>query len=176
MSTVNRPLRQAQGRLLYRTRQFFAAIRPRVNQAELNEASALLGQRLMPLFLSMCRRDQRHCLDVYGALVRMGCHDQNVLLAALLHDAGKGELAGARVRLWHRVAYVLLAAGTPRLLARLAGGRGGLAALHHHSERGAMLAERHGAPAEVVDLIRRHEATAPADERLLLLRAADDSC
>jgi len=168
MSTLDRPL--------YRTLQFFVALRPTVNQAELNEASALLGERLMPLFLSMARRDQRHCLDVYGALVRTGCHDQNVLLAALLHDAGKGELAGGRVRLWQRVAYVLLAAGTPRLLERLARGRGGLAALHHHSERGARLAEARGAPVEVVDLIRRHEATGPADERLLLLRAADDSC
>ena len=168
MSTLDRPL--------YRTRQFFAALRPKVNEAELKETSALLGERLMPLFLSMAPRDQRHCLDVYGALLRTGCHDQNVRLAALLHDAGKGELAGGRVRLWHRVAYVLLATASARLLERLAGGRGGLAALHHHSERGALLAERHGAPAEVVDLIRRHEATAPADERLLLLRAADDSC
>ena len=168
MSTASRPL--------YRARQFLGALRPRVDGTELKDASALLGQRLMPLFLSMSRRDQRHCLDVYGALVRTGCHDQNVLLAALLHDAGKGGLAGARVRLWHRVAYVLLATASARLLERLAGGRGGLAALHHHCERGALLAERHGAPAEVVDLIRRHEATAPADERLLSLRAADDSC
>ncbi len=167
MSTVNRPL--------YRTRQFFVALRPRVNEAELNEASALLGERLMPLFLSMARRDQRHCLDVYRALLRTACRDQDVLLAALLHDAGKGELAGARVRLWHRVAYVLLAAASPRLLARLAGGRGGLAALHHHCERGALLAEAHGAPQEVADLIRRHEESDRRDPRLLLLRAADDS-
>src|SRR3990172_2792977 len=96
MSTLDRPL--------YRTRQFFAALRPRVNEAELNEASALLRERLMPLFLSMARRDQRHCLDVHGALLRTGCHDQNVLLAALLHDAGKGGFAGAHVHLWHRVA------------------------------------------------------------------------
>ena len=167
MSTASRPL--------YRARQFLGALRPRVDGTELKDASALLGQRLMPLFLSMSRRDQRHCLDVYGALLRTGCHDQNVLLAALLHDAGKGGLASARVRLWHRVAYVVLAAASPRLLERLAGS-GGLGTLHGHSERGAELAAALGAPEAVVELIRRHEDREAADDRLRRLRAADDAC
>lgn len=155
---------------LYRTRQFLGALRPRMSAEEREEAAALLGGRLLPLFDGMSPRDRRHCLDVYLALRRRGCQEEDVLLAALLHDAGKG----GGVRLWQRVAYVLLAA-SPRLLERLAD-RWGLAALHRHAERGAELAAGAGAPPAVVELIRRHEERDAADERAALLRAADDSC
>ena len=80
-------------RPLYRTRQFFGALRPRVRRRELREASARLGPQLTPLFLSMSRRDQRHCLDVCEKLRAWGCEDGEVLTAALLHDAGKGSMA-----------------------------------------------------------------------------------
>jgi len=164
----------------YRTRQFFGALRPHVREMERDEAAQVLGTQLTPLFESMSARDQRHCFDVYRTLVDYRCRDHHTLLAALLHDAGKGRLAGARVRLWHRVAYVTLAGIAPSVLKRLAnpdrrGGKGGLASLYHHCERGAVVAEALGAPAEVVDLIRRHEDAGEADERLRLLRMADDS-
>jgi hypothetical protein len=109
-------------------------------------------------------------------LLSNGCRDSDILMAALLHDAGKGRLAGAKVRLWHRVAYVALAASSPALLRLLARSRSGLASLHHHSERGAVLADALGAPTPVVDLIRRHEEADAGDERLRLLRMADDAC
>lgn len=158
-------------RPLYRTRQVLGALRPRISADERAEAAALLGERLLALFDSMAPRDQRHCLDVYLALRRQGCQDGDVLVAALLHDAGKG----ARVRLWQRVAYVLLEAASPRLLERVGDGWG-LAALHRHAERGAELAAGAGAPPQVVELIRRHEERDAADEQLTVLRAADDSC
>src|SRR3990172_2077118 len=123
----------------YRARQFLGALRPCVRTVEREEAAAVLGEGLLRLFDSMSRRDQRHCLDVYRALRASGCGDREVLTAALLHAAGKGRLAGAEVRLWHRVAYVVLAAASPQLLERLAG-KGGLGTLHRHSERGAGLA------------------------------------
>ncbi len=163
-------------RAVYRTRQFLGALNPAVEASEVEQARQLLGDSLMPLFLSMSRRDQRHCLDVYRGLVYTSCRDQHVLSAALLHDAGKGSLAGDRVRLHHRVTYVVLNAAAPRLLGPLARGRGGLATLHHHAERGAALAAAHGAPEAVVALIHNHETPAAGDERLRLLRAADDSC
>lgn len=163
-------------RALYRSRQFLGALRPRLSHAERNEVSATLGPRLLPLFDSMTLRDQRHCLDVHAAVKENGCRDPHVLMAALLHDAGKGQLAGASIRLHHRVSYVMLAAGAPWLLRRLAAsGRGGLGSLHHHPERGAILAEALGAPEPVVELIRRHEDRNGSDERLRLLRLADDS-
>ena len=170
MSLLSRPA--------YRTRQFLGAFRARMKTSEREEAACVLGDRLLALFASMSPRDQRHCFDVYKVLRGYGCQDKNVLSAALLHDAGKGRMAGARVRLWHRVVYVLLAARAPRLLDRIANGGGpsGLASLHHHSERGAILADALGAPAPVVDLIRRHEHPDDGNEHLRLLRMADDSC
>ncbi len=167
MSTLSRPL--------YRGRQFFSSLRPRLVDRERQEAAEVLGNGLMPLFDSMSRRDQRHCFDVYASLLGTGCEDRDVLAAALLHDAGKGRLAGATVRLWHRVAYVLLAATTPAALARLGTG-GGLGVLRRHAERGAELAAQRGASPAVVELIRRHEERDDPDEQLRRLRAADDAC
>ncbi len=161
--------------VLYRARQFFVALRPRVGQAEREEAAAVLGEALFRLFDSMSLPDQRHCLDVYRALCVGGCRDSDLLRAALLHDAGKGRLAGVELRLWHRVAYVVLAAVAPRLLERLARD-GGLAVLHHHPERGALLAEALAAPETVVQLIRHHEGSHWPDVRLRWLQAADDCC
>lgn len=162
---------------LYRSRQFAGALWARLDEAERDEARGVLGAGLTPLFESMGLRDQRHCFDVYRTLLGEGCGDPRLLAAALLHDAGKGRLAGDAVRLWHRVAYVVLSACAPWLVRRLTdGGRGGLASLRHHPERGAALAEKMGAPAEVVELVRRHEERGGGAERLPLLRAADDSC
>ena len=162
-------------RPLYRTRQFLGALRPHVEDGERREAVALLGERLWPLFESMSARDQRHSLDVFRLLKNQGRRDEDLLMTALLHDVGKGRLAGANVRLWHRVAYVLLS-GAPWALKRLVNGRGGLGALHQHAERGALVAEALGAPKAVVELIRQHDEKDSPDERLRLLRTADDSC
>ena len=163
-------------RPLYRTRQFFGAFRPRLQADERAAAAAFLGDRLWSLFESMNTRDQRHSIDTFRLLKGQGCVDSDLLSAALLHDVGKGRLAGARVRLWHRVVYVLLAAGAPPLYRRLTNGRGGLANLRHHAERGAVVAEALGVGAATVELIRRHHEDDIADERLGMLRAADESC
>jgi putative nucleotidyltransferase with HDIG domain len=168
MSLFDRPL--------YRTRQFFGSFRPRLQDHERSAAAAFLGNRLWPLFESMNARDQKHSIDTFRLLKAQGCSDDDLLSAALLHDIGKGRLAGARVRLWHRVAYVLLAAGAPPLLRRLTKGRGGLANLRHHAERGAVVAEALGVGPATVELIRRHHEDNAADERLGMLRAADESC
>ncbi|MGQ9571600.1 MAG: HD domain-containing protein [Dehalococcoidia bacterium] len=163
-------------RTAYRLRQFLASLGARPSPQEQQVVLDHLSQRQQQLFYSMTARDRRHCLDVFHALRRGGCEDAELLLAALLHDVGKGP-----VRLWHRGAYVLLSAVCPRRLTRLAqpqgrGWRRALASLHDHAARSAALAEQAGAPATVVELIRHHQRTDASDSRLALLRAADDSC
>jgi len=158
-------------RTLYRARQFWGALRPRVRASETEEAARFLGPDLFALFSAMTARDQRHAVDVHSRLRDGGCDDPDILAAALLHDVGKGS----RIKLWHRVVYVVLTVVHPSLVSRL---RGGIATLRDHSELGAQLLAQAAASPEVVRLVREHERPhrAPGDGRLAILRAADDAC
>jgi predicted HD phosphohydrolase len=164
-------------RALYRSRQFFRSVGVSIGAEERAELARRLNAEQQRLFYAMTARDQRHCLDVFHALQRDGHDDPELLLAALLHDVGKG-----RVRLWHRVVYVLIHALSPRLLRRLASDSGGgwrraLASFSDHSRQGAALVEATGAPQAVVALVRLHCGDEiAADPRVALIRAADESC
>ncbi|HWO73908.1 MAG TPA: HD domain-containing protein, partial [Dehalococcoidia bacterium] len=89
-------LRARVARGLYRSRQVFHALWPRIDAAELEAALAGLTAGQRALFLGMDRGDQRHALEV---LRRLGpaSTDPDLRLAALLHDCGKG-----RVPVWLR--------------------------------------------------------------------------
>jgi len=166
-------------RVLYRSRQLFGALRPRVEPGLRDEAFGILREPERDLFLQMTPRDQQHCLAVFRALRDQGHDDPDLLAAALLHDAGKGRIA-----LWHRVAFVLLDAATPWLLDRLAcadgpawpdvgGWRQALYRCRHHPALGAKLAEDAGASPRTVALIREERSDATAGP-LAALRRADE--
>jgi hypothetical protein len=157
----------------YRLVQFRRSLRPIVRPDDLIEAQRVLGPRLYPLFDSMQSTDQRHCLDVYRKLIAHGCTDADILKAALIHDAGKGRLAGARFGLHHRVAYVALER-TPRLLDRLARHNRGLGSLHEHSRRTIDLAREYGASDSVLELLAEMDGPAAGNERARLLKDMDD--
>jgi hypothetical protein len=100
----------------HRVGQFIGHLTARVDPSEIERARPLLPDTAWALFTQMPTADRRHALDVAGRLVAAGQHDPDLLAAALLHDAAKGH----RMRLWHRVAGVVLEASSRGALARLA--------------------------------------------------------
>jgi len=168
MRIVSRPL--------YRARQMGWALRPRVTGNERSEAREVLGERLFPLFEGMDGPDQRHCFDVYVAARAAGCEDSEVLTAALIHDCGKApDDIDGRIRLWHRVAYVALDTLAPWLLRRLVRRPGGLRLLGRHAKRGVEMAAALDTPREVLGLMLGMEDGDIQDERVRMLRRADDA-
>lgn len=165
------------GRAWYRVRQFRQAVRaaaPGGEEEDRAVVTAYLTEAQQSLFFTMTRRDRRHSVQTCRLLLEQGHRDPDLLAAALLHDVGKGP-----IRLWHRVAYVLLAAGAPGLLRRLAradasGWRGALYRSLHHAEAGAARALAAGATAETARLIREHHTPRTDDERLRALIRADE--
>ena len=96
--------------------QFIGHLTARVSADDAALARALLPPAAGDLFARMPVADRRHGLDVAARLLGAGWDDPDLLAAALLHDAAKGQ----RLRLWHRVGGVLLEAFVPGLLHRLA--------------------------------------------------------
>ena len=159
-------------RLLRRIRQFLTAgVRP--TPADLQFAREILPPPLYALFASQTPRDIVHGVRTARRVRELGYDDPALLMAALLHDIGKG-----RQRRLDRVAYVvatwfgaahLLASPSSRLELRRA-----VARSCTHAEAGARLAAEAGAPPRVVALIRRHHGPARGDAMLAVLQRADD--
>jgi hypothetical protein len=124
-----------------------------VSTAERAELAALLTTTELALFEAMPRADRRHGLDVAAALRRAGHGaDRELILAGILHDAGKG----ASVRLWHRVVWSLGQRYGPRVVTAAAvvpGARRVFERLDAHARISADLARAAGAPARTVALI-----------------------
>jgi hypothetical protein len=176
-------------RALYRSRQFFQALGAGLTPLTPNERGLAwehLPEAARHLFDAMPPADQRHSLKVLAALQDAGYDHPALLQAALLHDCAKRE---GGVRLWHRVALVLLKAFWPALLARWAAEpaparpdwRYPMWAHLHHPERGAELAAATDCDPLAVTLIRRHQEPLAAhagdpslDGLLAALQAADN--
>jgi len=153
------------GRARYRAWQFTHGLRPFLDPREIEEVRARLTPAEFALFLDAEARDRRHSVDLFEALRAAGAGESE-LVAALVHDVGKG-----RLRTWHRVAFVLLRA-TPLLSGRFEVEQGAawqqaLWRLRHHARLGAERLEAAGSDARVVELVRRHTDAAPADHAAL---------
>jgi hypothetical protein len=126
----------------------------------------------LALFDSMHVADRRHGLDVVTSLRAEGVMEPDVLLAGLLHDAGKGNTG-----VWPRVAYALAASYGQWILTVtrwLPGFAAALLRLGTHAETSADLAAAAGCPPRTVELIRFQEA--PIDPEFgELLRLADEA-
>ncbi|HEX8939328.1 MAG TPA: hypothetical protein VF763_04110 [Candidatus Limnocylindrales bacterium] len=145
----------------------------RVTPAERAALAGWLTPAQLRLFEAMHRADQRHGLDVVADLRAAGLREPDVLLAGLLHDAGKGP----SVRLAHRVAWSLGEAYGPwvwRLVAAVPTFGPALTRLRDHAESSARLAAAAGCAPRTVELIR-HQAAPVDPEYGEALRLADEA-
>ena len=140
--------------------------------ADLALAREFLAGDLLALFGAQEPRDQRHSASTTRWLIEHGhASDHDLLVAALLHDAGKGAQR-TRDRIVHVLTEWLpepiVAAEASRFEMRRA-----LARSRTHSERGAELLVAAGASPRVVELTRLHHRPAGQDAMLALLQRAD---
>jgi hypothetical protein len=155
-----------------KVRQFRAHVRASVRPDERRALEAWLSPDQLRLFDAMHVADRRHGLDVVTSLRGEGVGDPEVLLAGLLHDAGKGDVGVVA-----RVVYALGQAYGARVwrLASIVPGTGpAIDRLATHAETSAGLAEAAGCSPRTVDLIRWQET--PRDPEVgELLRLADEA-
>jgi hypothetical protein len=157
---------------LTKLRQTKRHLLARVSPRERDAAAAWLSPRELALFDGMHIADRRHGLDVVAALRTAGETDPEVLVAGLLHDAGKGD-TGMLPRILH-------ALGQARInwpgsaLGWLPGMRDALVRLRDHAETSAVLAQAAGCSPRTVELIRWQDdpQDPEAGERL---RLADEA-
>lgn len=174
------PLRRF-GRWRYRVGQVLGGFRTAVDPEDARRIVALLSEAELQLFLSMRPRDRRHGAETLRHAERLSADQpaapsRELLIAALLHDVGKGPL-----RVEDRVTYVLLRAISPRLVDRLARAeglrwRGALWRLRYHAEVGAAQLSAIGSAPRVVELTAlHHDDPVPSDDaELAWLLEADE--
>jgi hypothetical protein len=131
-----------------------------------------LSEPQLALFDTMHVADRRHGLDVVATLRAERVTESDLLVAGLLHDAGKGQTS-----VWPRVIYSLGQAYGSwiwRLAAVVPGVRAALERLRVHAESSARLAAGAGCTARTVQLIRNQDE--PRDTEFgELLRLADEA-
>lgn len=155
-----------------KVRQFRSHLTARVGGDERAAVAAWLTPDQLRLFDSMHVADRRHGLDVVAALRAQDVTEPDVLVAGLLHDAGKG-----RVGVGPRVAHALgqtYGDRVVRFVGMVPGWGADLRTLADHAAISAGLAEAAGCSPRTVALIRDQEA--PTDPEFgELLHLADEA-
>jgi hypothetical protein len=152
---------------LYRLRQVRQQLGfvPPLTVSDYQEVARWLPASALPLFLTMSMPDQQHSLRVCRGLLSLGCEDDDLLAAALLHDVGKAQ---GRVPFWSRPVLVLGNAFAPHWLhssiidlekledRNHAGWQRALSYAWWHAEVGANLAASAGLSEHATLYIRTH--------------------
>jgi hypothetical protein len=143
-------------------------------------ARALLSPEALNRFRAMSIPDQAHSLRVYAWLTARGHREEDLLIAALLHDCGK---AAARLAVWQRTLKVLLKKLAPGWWLKLSGPapegswRYPFFILREHPRIGAAWAREAGCSELTCWLIEQHEEDLPAShphlDLLIALQEAD---
>ncbi|MCK9496273.1 MAG: HDIG domain-containing protein [Dehalococcoidia bacterium] len=164
------PLAGGLARARYRVHQFTRGLRPHLAPGEIAEAREVLSEAEFRLFMGAQARDRRHSVDLYRLLLSAGA-SRPMLVAALVHDVGKGDIAT-----WHRVAFVILGP-LNGVLAAPSGPRWrrALWRLRHHARLGAEMLRRAGSSARVVEIVERHTDARVEDAEIEAFIRADDS-
>ena len=153
-------------------RQTRSHVRARVRAEERTELAVWLAPAQLAMFDSMVVADRRHGLDVVAALRAAGVSADEVLVAGLLHDAGKGR-TGFLPRVVHSLGQAY-GAWIPAAAGRLPGMAAALDRLARHPETSARMAAAAGCSERTVELIRWQEA--PRDPEFgESLRLADEA-
>lgn len=155
-----------------KVRQARRHIGARVEPRERDSVAIWLSLAELGLFDAMHMSDRRHGLDVVAALEAEGDRDHDLLVAGLLHDAGKGDTGLTPRVIWSlSTAYGSWILGATAWLPGMAAAIG---RLRTHAETSARLAAEVGCSARTVELIRwQDEPRDPiAGERL---RLADEA-
>ena len=171
-------MRDAATDLARHTRRFFRGLRGSLSPAEERAVHQLLGPAELRLFASLQGRERRHALDVLTWLRANASPSDELLLAALLHNTGKGALHAHE-----RILHVLLLQFAPRT-ARSASLIAAAAGWDTPSRRCATTPSAEqlrlaaiGCSPRVCELVRRHHDASPGDDReLAWLMEADQVC
>ena len=159
-----------------KVRQTRAHLAAKVSAAEREGLATWLTPAQLAVFESMHIADQRHGLDVVATLRAERVTDDEVLVAGLLHDCGKGD-AGLVARIVWSLGEAY--GGWIHRLGGLVPGLGGtLERLRTHADRSAELAVAAGCSPRTAELIRHQDAPWDADadaEAGRLLKLADDA-
>jgi hypothetical protein len=155
-----------------KVRQFRSHLRAGVAADERAGLTDWLTPPQLALFDGMHVADRRHGLDVVATLRSEGVEDIEVLLAGLLHDAGKG-LTGVLPRIAHSLGQAY-GAWVWRVAGRLPGMPPAIDRLRVHAETSAALAAQAGCSPRTVELIRHQDAPIDPDAGRLL-QLADEA-
>ena len=161
--------RMAIAKIVYRVNQFAHALFARsLTPKEERIIDEILDSRGRALFRRMKRSEQKHALRVYLSLRDSGETNEDLLVAALLHDIGKSRMP---LNILERVVIVLGNAlfkendGKRNVLSKLPFVNKAFLVSEMHAEWGAEMAELAGVSSLAVNLIRRHQEALPLNTK-----------
>ena len=152
----------------YRIGQFWRNIRAkRLSPNLIQDLRSILSNDQLELFLQLPDEDQTHSYAVMNGLRKLGETDQDLMVAALLHDIGKTRVP---VSVWERSLVVLAERVSPVRAEKYSSGspsgwKRAFVVKTQHPHWGAEMAQQAGSSKLVVTLIEKHHNPVAADAK-----------